>query len=321
MKISSFLTVLLMILGACNHEKESSVILTIEIDTLQGISLLGKELKSKQPDPRADSSRISNLVIAEKHYLENPGDADALIWYGRRMAYLGDYRKAIAVFTTGIEKFPEDARMYRHRGHRYISLRMFRNAISDLEEAARLIEGTPDEVEPDGIPNTRNKPVSSLHNNIWYHLGLAYYLENEMDSALTAYQKCLEASANPDMKVAASNWLYMILRRMGRLEEAKKILGTVSSDMDVYENMAYHNLLLFYKEEIGEDTLTGNGLGSGIMNEAVSYGLGNWYLYNNNIEKAITVFKDILNRGSWAAFGYIAAEADLSRMDVSDPPG
>ena len=88
------------------------------------------------------------------------------------MAYLGDYKKAIKIFSEGIEKFPEDARMYRHRGHRYISLRKLDLAIADLEKAAELIDGKEDRVEPDGIPNARGIPVSTTNRNIWYHLWL-----------------------------------------------------------------------------------------------------------------------------------------------------
>ena len=54
-------------------------------------------------------------------------DVDNIIWYGRRTAYLGDYREAIRIFSEGIEKHSKDARMYRHRGHRYISIRCARD--------------------------------------------------------------------------------------------------------------------------------------------------------------------------------------------------
>ena len=37
-----------------------------------------------------------------------------------------------------------------------------------------MIAGKEDSIEPDGMPNPQNIPVSSLHTNIWYHLGLAY---------------------------------------------------------------------------------------------------------------------------------------------------
>ena len=101
-------------------------------------------------------------------------------------------RDAIAIFTKGIQQFPEDARMYRHRGHRFITLRQLDLAIDDFKKAAQLIEGKEDEMEPDGMPNPRGIPTSSLHSNIWYHLGLAYYLEGKFENSLEAYMCSLD---------------------------------------------------------------------------------------------------------------------------------
>ena len=135
----------------------------------QAVSLLGEDLYSAEPSDAA----LEKYAQAKRNFEQAPGSADALIWYGRRTAYLGQYRDAIEIFTRGIERFPQDARIYRHRGHRYISLREFDKAIEDFERAAALIAGTEDTIEPDGMPNPQNIPVSSLHTNIWYHLGLA----------------------------------------------------------------------------------------------------------------------------------------------------
>ncbi len=63
-------------------------------------------------------------------------------------------------------------------------IREFDRAIQDFEKAATLIEGTEDKIEPDGLPNAQNIPVSTLHTNIWYHLGLAYYLQHDLENAL-----------------------------------------------------------------------------------------------------------------------------------------
>ncbi|MFC1514096.1 tol-pal system YbgF family protein, partial [candidate division KSB1 bacterium] len=164
-----------------------------------------------------------------------------------------------------------------------------------------------------GMPNARNIPVSSLHTNIWYHLGLAYYLENNMEKALYAYRECRKASGNPDNVVSSSHWLYMILRRLGRETEANEILEPITKDMDVIENMAYHNLLLFYKGEMTLETLTGGSMEAS-SNAAVDYGIGNWYYYNGNVDEAKRIYSLILEGTSWASFGYIAAEADMSRM-------
>lgn len=313
-----FAVVLSVLLCSCNNgnsQRDDSVDPNVvSIDTLQGTSLLGEKLISEQPDPEKDSLTIANFIKAREEYDENPDDANAIIWYGRRTAYLGDYLRAIEIFSEGIQKFPDDARMYRHRGHRYISIREFDKAINDLTKAAELIEGKPDMVEPDGMPNARNTPVSSLNTNVWYHLGLAHYLKGNMQEALDGFQKCLDASTNPDMHVAAANWVYMILRRMGNLDEAEKILEPVNSDMDVFENMAYHSLLLFYKGYLTEDELKGDHQNVEYMNDAIAYGIGNWYYYTGDTTRAKEIFRNLVDRGVWASFGTLAAEAELSRL-------
>src|SRR6185369_8701769 len=138
------------------------------------------------------------LARAQAAFDRDPDDAEAIVWLGRRTAYLGRFRAAIAIYSEGIASFPADARLYRHRGHRYITLRRFQSAIVDLDRAARLIEGKPDEVEPDGVPNARNTPTSTLHSNVWYHLGLAYFLTGDFESARRAYERCLGVSKTPD---------------------------------------------------------------------------------------------------------------------------
>ena len=165
----------------------------------------------------------TKFVEAKADYDKNPNNADVIIWLGRRMAYLGNYKEAIKIFTKGIEKFPKDARFYRHRGHRFITLRCFDDAIKDFEKAAKLVKGKADEIEPDGLPNARNIPTSTLKTNIFYHLGLAYYLKGDFKNALKAYKNCEKFSTNPDMLVATKHWLYMTLRRLGKTKEAEKI--------------------------------------------------------------------------------------------------
>ena len=123
--------------------------------------------------------------------------------------------------------------------------------------ASELIEGTENETEPDGAPNALNIPVSSLHGNIWYHLGLAYYLKQDWDNAYRAYKNGFDAGRNDDNRVSTTHWLYMILQRKGDPEAAAKVLDVISADMNVIENMSYHNLCLFYKGELTLSELIG----------------------------------------------------------------
>jgi hypothetical protein len=281
----------------------------------QALSLLGDTLYPPTLPEEVRAERETKLAEALAVYEGDPDDADAIIWYGRRTAYLGDYRHAIAIFSEGTEKHPEDARMYRHRGHRYITVRQFDDAIADLEKAATLIAGTEDEVEPDGLPNARNIPTSTLHSNIWYHLGLAYYLEGDLENALRAYRECMRVSGVPDMLVATSHWLYMTLRLLGRDDEAAAVLDPIGPDLDIIENQSYHRLLLMYKGELAAAALISEAESAdGIENATIGYGIGNWHAYNGRAKQAEAVFRKVLQGPQWAAFGYIAAEADFRRQ-------
>jgi tetratricopeptide (TPR) repeat protein len=201
--------------------------------------------------------------------------------------------------------------MYRHRGHRYISIREFDLAIADLEQAAKLIEGKENEMEPDGQPNAQNIPVSSRHGNIWYHLGLAYYLKHDWENALRAYQNGFDSGRNDDNRVSTTHWLYSISRRMGDEERAAKFLEVITPDMNIIENFSYHKLCLFYKGEISVEELIGDGEDTP-SGASAAYGLANWYYYEGDLGKATEHLEALLATNSWAAFGVIAAEADLA---------
>lgn len=263
----------------------------------------------------------ARLADARAGYEANPNDPDATIWLGRRLSYLGRFREAIEVYTIGLNKFPRDARFYRHRGHRYITLRRFELAIDDLKKAAQLVKGRADEVEPDGQPNARNTPTGTLQFNIWYHLGLAYYLTGKNMQALNSYRACLKVSNNPDALVATTHWLYMTLRRMNRANDAVKVLAPIREGMDIIENDGYYRLLLMYKGLVSTDTLRAEALkqGSSAGAYSVLYGLGNWYLYNGQRDEAGKVFRQMLAGNQWTSFGYIAAEADLKRFRETRP--
>lgn len=284
--------------------------------TPEATSLLGKPLVPTPPAADARKALDENLARADAAYRANPEDPDAIIWLGRRTAYLGRYRDAIQVFTTGIEKHPDDARMYRHRGHRYITVRELDRAVTDLSQAAQLVANRPDEVEPDGQPNARNIPTSTLNSNISYHLALAHYLKRDFARSLEAWRRCLTFSKNPDMLVATSHWLYMTLRRMGRNDEAAKVLEGITPGMDVIENGSYYKLLLMYKGLQNADALLASVAEGGLDAVTIGYGVANWHFYSGRQDQAVALFRKIVeaHERQWPAFGYIAAEAELAGM-------
>jgi tetratricopeptide (TPR) repeat protein len=283
----------------------------------QATSLLGKPLIPVPPSAEARATLEKNLAAARAEYDKDPNSADAIIWLGRRLAYLGRYRDAIEIFSEGIRKHPKDARMYRHRGHRYVTVRELDHAIEDLSTAATLVAGKPDEIEPDGQPNARNIPTSTLNSNIYYHLALAHYLRGAFEPSLKAWRECQRYSKNPDMLVATSHWLYMTLRRLDRPGEARQVLDPISPDMEIIENSSYHRLLLVYKGLEKADYALQKSIASGGLDAVtLGYGLGNWHLYNGRRDQAMAMFRELVEKHAtqWPAFGYIAAEAELARI-------
>jgi tetratricopeptide (TPR) repeat protein len=301
--------VLFSTLIACNQKEISGDLSTNQTgqDSVF-ITPLGKSY----PIPKPSEKLLAQYQEAKTTYEANPEDVDAIIWFGRRTAYLGQYREAIEIFSEGINKFPNEPRFYRHRGHRYISLREFDLAISDLEKAGDLIEGTSDEIEPDGMPNSLNIPVSSLHGNIWYHLGLAYYLKHDYEKAYSAYLRCRETSNQYDNIVSSTHWLYMIQQRLGNPEKADSLLAPIHPDSTVIENQSYADLCRLYKGWIPVDSLISDGP-SNPSNDAIRYGVANWFLYMGDTVPARKMMRDLVNEKVFSSFGYVAAESDLIR--------
>lgn len=279
------------------------------------ISLRGETLESPEPGEEFRLRQEGLLAAALEARDAAPGDPEGWIWVGRRQAYLGRYADAIDTFSAGSERFPEDARFLRHRGHRRISQRRLSEAIADLERAASLVDGRADEVEPDGLPNALGIPTSTLQTNIWYHLGLARYLLGDYRAAAGAYSRCRDLSANPDMLVAATYWLYLSLRRAGDEPAAAEALASIDHDLELIENDGYYDLLKMFASGAGGEKLLAGAQGDrgAVSYPTTAYGVGAWLLLEGDATRARQIFTAIVGSPAIAAFGYIAAEAELSR--------
>lgn len=242
--------------------------------------------------------------LARQKLEADPKNIDLVIALGRAQSTTWHYNDAIETYTRGIKIAPNDARLYRHRGHRYISTRQFAKAVRDLEKAAKL---------------------NDQDFDIWYHLGLAYYLRGEFQKAADAYKKCYavadsdrarapaDAEGRDDSLIAISDWLYMTYRRMKNESAAAKILERISPGMKVKENTSYYDRLLMYKGLKSESELVNVDKSTDLEIATAGYGIGNWHLYNGDRAKAETYFRKIVAGKYWPAFGFIAAEAELSR--------
>jgi tetratricopeptide (TPR) repeat protein len=288
----------------------------------QALSMLGDTLRALPLSPTVQARYEAQLATARRAYVRTPTNVDSIIWYARRLGYLGKLRESIEIYTRGIALYPNNPWLYRHRGHRYISVRDFASAVTDLKRADELTRDKPDEVEQDGQPNAKNTPIGTLKSNIGYHLALAYYLQGSWGEAAQVAQREVDAATNDDRRVSMAHWLYMSLRRAGRTADAAKVLQPMRRDMNIIENQAYHKLMLLYKGLLPPDSvLTVGATGElSVQDASAAYGVANWHWYNGRRTEAEALYRRIVDGGQWGAFGTIAAEVELSRSPNGASP-
>ncbi|MBL0173342.1 MAG: hypothetical protein IPP90_22170 [Gemmatimonadaceae bacterium] len=281
--------------------------------TTEAGSLTGRKLERPPLDDATRARLVAQLAAAADTLRVNPQSPDALIWVGRRLAYLGKYREAIDTFTAGVDRFPRDARFLRHRGHRYLTIRRPMLATQDLAKAATLIRGQPDVIEPDGAPNARNIPLSTLQFNIWYHLALAYYVDGKYPQALAAWDSCARVSSNPDLMVASQYWRYLVLARLARTAAADSALAIARENPTLIENQSYLRLMrLFAGLEPVESVFPGASAAN-VADATSAYGVSMWHFLNGRRNEARDLWKRLDASPAWGSFGVLAAEGELTR--------
>lgn len=263
-------------------------------------------------NPSALAAMEAELGESRREFEAAPDSEEAAIWVGRRLGYLGRFREAVDHYTRALAAHPESYRLLRHRGHRLISLREFARAERDLSRAWELARGRPDRVEPDGQPTPGVPPRGTDQSNILYHLGLARYLRGDYEgaSAALSMRDRLE-KLNDDNLVSFTHWHWLALRRLGREDEARRVLDAIGPGITVLENHAYERLTMLYRGELSVEDVLAAGAGGGPMDAAATYGAGAWLMLTGQTDRGRRVLRELVRTGNPASFGVIAGEADL----------
>jgi tetratricopeptide (TPR) repeat protein len=267
---------------------------------------------------RADAQRTpspGSLDSALAAYTRAPSDLDAILWYGRFIGYSGDFQRAVDLYSEALGARPNESWLLRHRGHRYISLRDFDRAIADLTRARELEAGKPDQVEPDGQPNARGIPTSTLHSNIRYHLALAHWLRGEFALAAALWEEDAKLASNLDQRVASTYWWVVCEAQLGRTDRVLEALAPIRADWDILENGSYHRLLLYYRGDVSVDSLL-TPRSTPLELQTIGNGIVQWRLVRGERREAELMIRRVLASGPSASFGYLAVEATAQRLGM-----
>ena len=236
----------------------------------------------------------------EKQIMDDPGNTELWMKKGLELCKQMHFREAIESFSTGLSNNPFHALTLRHRGHRQLSVYRFEEGAFDLEFSSRL---------------------DPTNWDTWYHLGLAYYLVGDFERSDQAYTRCLEITRSDQEKlVAIVDWKWMTLMRLGKEDEASKLLELVDTNAEAGENIAYKNRILMYKGEMDpEKVLDYDNFEFRDLEFATQgYGVAMYYYFNGEKDKAFYLFNSILEKDTfWSAFGYLAAYQEKKRMNLS----
>ncbi len=220
------------------------------------------------------------IARAESALTGDPTNTDRIIQLGVAQSGVRQYREAIETFSRGLKIAPNNALLYRWRGHRYLSTRQFDRAMDDLKRGAQL---------------------DSTIYGIWYHLGIVRFAKGDFTGAVIAFSRALPIAPDSGERAGATDWLWMSLSRAGRTADAQGLLDRRPDSIP--GGNAYMHDSVFTRADTSD-----------IAMATLSYGIGNWYLVRGDTTRARSWFERSITSGGWPAFGFIMSEIELRRL-------
>ena len=237
---------------------------------------------------QADTGPIAR---AERALAADPRTVKRFIDLGIAQSGARQMQEAVQTFTRALAVAPNEAVLYRWRGHRNLSVRNFDASMADL---------------------TRGYGLDSLNYGILYHLGVLRFVRGDFNGAADAFRRAQPRAPDGGELAGSTDWLWMSLQRAGRGVEAVAMLARRPDT--VATTVAYAKRLKLYRGEITPDALFTPSDTGDVDVATLSFGLGNWYLVQGDTARARTQFERSIKSGGWPAFGFIASEAELARL-------
>ena len=268
-------------------------------------TLTGKPLRVPDwPDSTRQKLEL-DLEIAKAVFDVAPDLEDSYVWLGRRYGYLGRYAEAIEVFTAGLKKFPDSYKLHRFRGRHRARSRDFDGAIEDYRAGLEKMQGHADSFEPDGLPNSRGLTISTYRGNLHYYLGQTSFATGNyrrMIRELDLSGQSPIALDIEDHRVAAVFWKYLAHMKLGDTEAAEGLLKSVPAELDLIENVSYHQAVKVLQGVTSQIDVERKG------DSLSRFALGMRLQFAGDKPEAVRVLTAVVEDN---ALGYWPAEVDL----------
>jgi tetratricopeptide (TPR) repeat protein len=239
---------------------------------------------------QADTGPVARAQAA---LAADPKNVQRYIDLGVAQSGARQFREAIATFTKGMAVAPNNALLYRWRGHRYLSVREFDKAESDL---------------------TKGLSIDSTIYGILYHLGIIRFVRGDFVGAAKLFARAQPRAPDAGELTGSTDWLWMSLMRAGHKAEAQAMLDRHPDSLAVDSAYAYARRLKLYRGQTGPDALFTPADTADVQVATLAYGLGNWYLVRGDTARAKAEFQRSVKSGGWPGFGFIVSEVELRRL-------
>ena len=279
----------------------------------EGRSLLNENLDEINMPKETQQFRTNHLRLSQANFNTKSDTLPYIIEYGKALAAVGQMRAAIEVFNDGLSIYTESHELLRYRGHAFLMIREINQAIEDLQQAAFYARHSSKTADFPGFEQSSYASRFTMQYNIWYYLGVAFYVKGNYDKAVSSFRKCIDASFNDDMLVGATDWGYMAYRRIGNMQRANELIMAISNATKVSFYYAHlYNVFLYKQMKTPKELMNYFKNYEYEGNSATQlYGVGSWFLHNGDASQAIQTFRKGVNDLNWNNVGVLAAESDL----------
>jgi tetratricopeptide (TPR) repeat protein len=288
------------------------------------VTLNGKRLH-EIPEPDSIKMKYkADLDAARIYYLGHLNEARGYLMYGAECIKSGLVENAIQVLSKGIDQFPDVADLFLYRGIAKVTGRQFSDAINDFWKAGKAVEGKKNVKGLLDKTEEQKKIDASLHYEIYMWMGLAFQGQSDFSNAEKMYEVCGDFSTNSDLYCMAYYWQYQAYKRVGKEEDAARILQTVEPGMFITPvTKPYLDALLYYKGSLKENELVDLNSTPQSSVEARDWTIKAYaiavksYLEKKN-DKYLQTLDKIIAIPFWNQMAFIAAEADFHKMKGYD---